>query len=65
MVTYHTNLRRVFPTWRRAMVIANCYGWQVGVKHRVSRERPGVWIVTSTGRPVTVGRVVRQQGAMW
>lgn len=49
---YHTNLRRVFPTWERAVEVANAYGIQTGVKHRVYRQR-GAWRVASTKHPVT------------
>ena len=36
-MAFHTNTRRVFARWERAVEIANAYGMQTGWKHRVVR----------------------------
>jgi hypothetical protein len=48
-MAYHTNLRRAFSSWRRAVYVANAYGWQTGWKYRVRRVR-SVWRIERTDR---------------
>ena len=52
-MAYHTNLRRVFDRWERAVEVANAYGVQTSRKHRVYRVG-GWWRIAATAKPIAL-----------
>lgn len=62
VMAYHTNTRRVFSSWPRAVEVALTYGSQTGWKHKVRQiaardaARGPVWRVERTGQRIKHAR---------